>query len=271
MYEARSRGRTLPPAPLARPPWPSLRGVHPYPLSAGSSRDFEGLPLQRAQRHGDLHRCASTQRVWHTPCRELIHASRPTVAEHCHRKTVTAVRRIRKRLPPPSTAPPRHPRLTPAFCASIADGRRVRVRRHPANRTSATLRRHRRMALSSPPTFDALQAASSRPRALRLRWLRPRAPRLKDGAPLGPLHCPSPPPSRPVHETGVIAWELLAVPCAERRQFLTGALPDKSAVVGGRVRRPLGACSMGRATVSQGRERPRESRNDADGATSWVL
>jgi hypothetical protein len=130
-----------------------------------------------------------------------------------------------KRLPHPPLLP--QTRLTPALCASIADGRRVRVRRHPANRTSATLRRHRRMALSSPPTFDALQAASSRPRALRLRWLRPRAPRLKDGAPLGPPYTALPLPSRPVHETGVIAWELLAVPCAERRKFLTGALPGE--------------------------------------------
>ena len=108
-------------------------------------------------------------------------------------------------------------------------------------------------------------------RQVPLWWLRPRAPRLKNGAPLAPLTLALAPLSRPVHETGVIAGEQLAVPCAERRQFLTGALPDKSAVVGGRVRRPLGACSMGRATVSQGRERPRESRNDADGATSWVL
>ena len=174
--------------------WPSLRGVHPSPLSAGSSRDFEGLPLQRAQRHGDLHWCASTQRVWHTPCRELIHASRPTVAEHCHRKTVTAVRRIRKRLPPPAPAPPRHPRLTPAFCASIADGRRVRVRRHPVNRTSATLRRHRRMALSSPPRRSAgcvVKAACSTVSVAKAKGPSPQG----WGAVGSPLHCPSPPVS----------------------------------------------------------------------------
>ena len=156
MYEARSRVERCR-QPLSRaPPWHSLRGV-PSPLSAGSSRDFEGLPLQRAPRHGDLHRCASTQRVWHTPCRELIHASRPTVAEHCHRKTVTAVRRIRKRLPP---HPPLLPqtRLTPALCASIADGRRVRVRRLPSNRTAVSPKSvapHRRVRLSSPPRRSA--------------------------------------------------------------------------------------------------------------------
>ena len=44
---------------------------------------------------------------------------------------------------------------------------------------------------------------------------------------IGPPHTALPLPSRPVHETGVIAWELLAVPCAERRKFLTGALPGE--------------------------------------------